>query len=61
MNEAKSLPGAIHSFHLNVLGAGDAAANRTSTISGLSGSVLKCWLARVVVGTLMCGLGGSDL
>lgn len=60
MNEAKSLPGAIHSFHLDELGAGDRAANLTGVIPGLSGSILMCWLAWVAVGTLLPGLGGND-
>lgn len=60
VNEAKSLPGAIHSFHLDVLGAGDLAAKRTGAIPDLSGSVLMCWLSWVAVGTLLPGLGGRD-
>lgn len=51
MNEAKSLAGTIHSFHFDVLGAGDTVANRTGATTGLSGSVLKCRLARAAVGT----------
>lgn len=60
VNEAKSLPGAIHSFHLDVLGAGDLAAKRTDAIPDLSRSILMCWLAWVSVGTLLPGLEGSD-
>lgn len=60
MNEAKSLPGTVHSFHLDVLGAGDRAAKRTVAIPDFSGSVRMCWLAWVAVGTLLPGLGGSD-